>query len=123
MSTVIIEPELYKRVVQAAQETDSTPEIIMSEATKRYLWELHRRKISEESQLYQKLHTQLQSKYLNQFIAMLNGQVVDHDRDFQALHHRVRQNYQHQAVMITLVQETAEITLVRRGFRYENNLP
>ena len=50
---------------------------------------------------------------------MHKGQVVDHDVDFPALRQRVRQQFGRAVVMITLVDEAAEATLVRRGFRWE----
>lgn len=118
MPAIVLEPELYKRVEQAAIESEITTEEIVAEAAKRYLWELNRRKISGESRLYQEQHARLKLEYLGQYIAMFNGQIVDHDLDFEALHDRIRQDYPYQAVMITLVQETAVPTLVRRGFRY-----
>ena len=53
-------------------------------------WELDRWKISEESQIYQRRHAELKAQYLGQYIAMHDGQVVDHDNDFVALRERVR---------------------------------
>lgn len=120
MPAIVLETELYKRVEQAAIESEITTEEIVSEAAKRYLWELNRRKISEESRLYQEQHARLKLEYLGQYVAMFKGQIVDHDLDFEALHDRVRQDYPYEVVMITLVQETAVTTLVRRGFRYGN---
>ena len=39
------------------------------------------RKISEESLAYQQRHAELKAQYLGQYIAMRDGQVVDHDTD------------------------------------------
>ena len=50
---------------------------------------------------------------------MHKGQVVDFDTDFQALRERVRQRFGRAAVMITLVEDVAEPSLIRRGFRGE----
>lgn len=81
--------------------------------------ELDRRKISEESQIYQRRHAELKAEYLGQYIAMHDGQVVDHDSDFVALRQRVRQQFLHTPVMITLVEEVAERPIARHGFRIE----
>ena len=86
-------------------------------------WELDRRKISEESQIYQQRHTELKAQYLGQYIAMCDGQVVDHDMDVTILRQRVRQRFGRKPVMITLVEEGAERPLVRHGFRLEPAKP
>lgn len=82
-------------------------------------WELDRRKISEESQVYQQRHAELRAQYLGRYIAMHDGQVVDHDNDFVALRQRVHQQFGHSPVMITLVAEAVVRPLVRSGFRME----
>ncbi len=82
-------------------------------------WELDRHKISEESKIYHQRHAELKDQYLGQYIAMHDGQVVDHDTDFQTLRRRIRQRFGHTPVMITLVEEAAEQILVRHGFRME----
>jgi len=121
MPEIMIEPELYKRIEKAALEQEISTNDIFSEAVRHYLWELNRRKISEETRIYRQQHEQLKAIYLGQYIAMYQGQVVDYDKDFQILHQRVRQQYKQQPVMITLVEETADPVLTRRGFRWGIN--
>jgi hypothetical protein len=92
---------------------------ILAKVVRQYLWELDRRKISEESKIYRQRYAELKAQYLGQYIAMHNGQVVDHDADFLALRQRVHQRFGRTPVMITLVEDVAERTLVRHGFRLE----
>jgi len=80
-------------------------------------WELDRRKVSEESQAYQQRHAELKAQYLGQYIAILDGQVVDHDTDFMALRQRLHQQFRRTPVMITLVEEVAERSIACHGFR------
>ena len=117
MPTVAIEPALYQRVEQAAIESQLSTGEMFTQALRRYLWELDRRKIAEESKAYRRQHAELKGRYLGQYLAMHKGQVIDHDADFQTLRQRVRQRFGRAAVMITLVEEAAEPTLVRQGFR------
>ena len=119
MPTVAVEPELYRRVEEAALEHKASISEILAEAVQRYLWELDRRKISEESKIYRQRHAELKAEYLGQYIAMHNGQVVDHDTDFQTLRQRIRQRFERTPVMITLVEDVAERPLVCHGFRME----
>ena len=113
---LVIEPQLFSRVEQAADEHKIGMDRILTDALRRYLWELDRRKISEESQVYQQRHAELKAQYLGQYIAMHNGQVVDHDMDVTVLRQRVRQRFGRRPVMVTLVEEVAERPIIRRGF-------
>jgi len=122
-SYLVIEPQLYSRIEQAADEHKIDIDQILTQAIRRYLWELDRRKISEESQAYRQRHAELKAEYLGQYIAMHNGQVMDHDTDITALRQRVRQRFGQKPMMITLVEEVAEQPLVRHGFRLESGKP
>jgi len=119
MPTVTVEPELYRRIEEVALEHKAGIGEIFNEAARRYLWELDRRKISEESKIYRQRHAELKAQYLGQYIAVHNGRVVDHDADFETLRHRVRRRFGSTPVMITRVEEIAEQTLIRHGFRME----
>ena len=119
MPTVAIEPALYQRVEQAAIDSQVSTGEMVTQALRRYLWELDRRKIAAERKVYGRQHAELKDRYLGEYIAMHKGQVVDHDVDFPALRQRVRQRFGRTAVMITRVDEAVEATLVRRGFRLE----
>ncbi|MCX6030823.1 MAG: DUF5678 domain-containing protein [Chloroflexi bacterium] len=122
-SHLVIEPQLYSRVEQAADEHKLGIDRILTDALRRYLWELDRRKISEESQTYQQRHAELKAQYLGQYIAMRDGQVVDHDMDVAVLRQHVRQRFGRKPVMIILVEEVAERPLARHGFRLEAARP
>jgi len=123
MSTVFVEPELFKRVQEAALEHKTGVDEILAKAIQSYLWELDRRRISEEGRIYRQRHAELRTRYLGQYIAMHNGQVVDHDADFQELRQRVRNRFGRTPVMMTLVEEFAERPLTRHGFRMETTSP
>jgi Arc/MetJ family transcription regulator len=120
---LVIEPQLYSRVEQAADEHKIGIDRILTDALRRYLWELDRRKISEESQAYQERHAELKAQYLGQYIAMHGGQVVDHDLDVTVLRQRVRQCFGRKPVMVTLVEEVAERPFIRRGFQQQTARP
>ncbi len=121
MSAVVVESELYKRIEEAAREYQTEVSELFAEAIRRYLWELDRQKIARESQIYRQRHAELKAKYLNQYIAMHNGQLVDSDADFSTLRQRIRQRFGHTPVMMTRVEETVEHPMVRHGFRLETH--
>lgn len=115
MPNVTIDPELYQRMQSAGRNT--LPEALVNEAVRRYLWDLDREKISQETSEYRRQHAQIKAAYLGQYIAMRDGQVVDHDADFATLRRRVRQHFGRTPVMMTLVEEQPEVEFTRHGFR------
>jgi len=117
MQTLTVESELYKRVEEAAQEQDASVDDLLTQALRYYLWDLECRKVSEETQRYHQHYQGLKEKYLGQYIAMRNGQVVDHDQDFITLRKRVPKRFGRTPVMITLVEDVVERPLARSGFR------
>ena len=121
MPTVAVESGLYQRLEQVASVQKASPDDVFAEAVRRYLWQLDRRKISEESQIYQQRHAELRPLYLGQFIAMRDGQVVDHDADFAALRGRIWQRYGETPIMIRLVETEIDHPVTRHGFRVEEN--
>ncbi len=119
MPTVTVNPRLYKQLEEAAHIQQSSLDDIADEAFRLYLWEQSRSKIAEESASYRLQHDALKTKYLGEYIAMREGQVVDHDPDFSILYGRIRQRFGQTPVMITRVEKEPETTLTRRGFRIE----
>ena len=117
MPTVVVTPELYRRVEQVSLEQKTSVDEILAQAIRHYLWDTDRRRISEESQFYRQQHADLKTHFLGQYIAMHSGRVVDHDTDLQTLRRRVHERFGRTPVMITLVEDLADPALVRRGFR------
>jgi predicted transcriptional regulator len=119
MPTITVEPEIYEQLEAVAEEKQAKTEQIAEEALKRYLWEQNNQKISRESALYREQHSEIKKQFLGKFIAMHQGQIVDHDSDFQILFKRIRERFGNTAVMITNVEEEPYTILNRKGFRYQ----
>jgi glutamyl-tRNA reductase len=115
----MLEEELYERMKEAAQSQQSDPDALLAEAVRRYLWELRRQQISEETTHYRAQHETLQERFLGQYIAMVEGEVIDHDADFLSLRRRVYEQYGNRPVLMTLVRETAVVPQTRHGFQQE----
>lgn len=68
------------------------------------IWEqTQQRLIAAEMQHYLRQHEQLLTRYRGQYIAMYQGEVVDHDTDEVALSRRVRTRYGETTLLITPV--------------------
>lgn len=61
------------------------------------------RVIDREQQFYNARHAALRERYAGETIAMIDGNVVDHDTDRVALSRRIRHRYGNQPIFITPV--------------------
>jgi hypothetical protein len=62
--------------------------------------------VDREMAAYIALHPTLQEQYLGQHVAILGGQLIDHDDDLEVLSRRIYARYPGQFVWMTAVQET-----------------
>ena len=74
---------------------------------------MQQRLIDVEMQHYLRQHQQLLAHYGGQYIAMLHGEIIDHDLDEVALSRRVRTRYGATTILITpvLPEPIQKITL------------
>ena len=74
-----------------------------------------------EEQAFQSMHPTLIEKYAGQYVAVHNGQLVDHDIDQIALYRRCRQAYTDRFVLIAQIQRSVEETYIFRSPRMLEN--
>jgi hypothetical protein len=77
--------------------------------------------MENEVAAFEKLHPMLVEHYLGEFVAVHQGQVVDHDNDQIALVDRVESAYPDKVVLIRKVQEQLPPPLVFRSPRLERD--
>lgn len=75
--------------------------------------------VVRERQAYIALHPTLLKNYPNQYVAIHNGQLVDHDPSGLALSLRIRQQFPNQFVWIAPVKAQAIEEWVMRSPRFE----
>ncbi len=61
--------------------------------------------IDREMQAYIAMHPRLLQRYRNQYVAIHNGELVDHDKEFDSLLARIDAAYPNQFVWLTKVEE------------------
>jgi hypothetical protein len=104
---------LEEMAVQYGLDADE----LLNQALKSYRRKLEEAKIEAEKQHFLSQHAQIKKVYLNKFVAVHQGQVVDHDESFESLHRRIRQKYGRQAILIRRVEEEPDPPLVMRSPR------
>ena len=118
-ATIILQTDLMEDLERLAEQQHTAPEEVVAIALRRYLRQVQEQKIQQEAEAFRAMHTELAERYLGQVVAIHEGQVVDHDEDFVALHRRIRGRFGRAAVLLRRVGPEAERTLIFRSPRVE----
>jgi len=121
MLMITLSPQLVGELNQMATEQAVPLEQFLRQATRSYLRQLEREKIKAESRAYQAHHAQLLQSHAGQYVAFHHGQMVDSAAEFEPLHHRIRQRFGRQAVLIRQVTPEAERVLTIRSPHLERD--
>ena len=103
MDAIVLEPSLRMTLEQdAAHEANSVNDLI-NEADDDYLRERQQAKIDREIVAYEEMHAELLRDNLDEWVALHNQELVEHDRDRVALDRRLRAWYGRTSVLIRQV--------------------
>ncbi|HET7089982.1 MAG TPA: DUF5678 domain-containing protein [Anaerolineae bacterium] len=105
MSTVVLRDDLHETLKRNARQESRSVDEIVNEAVSLYLRERQRAKLDKEIAAYEAMHAELRQRYLGQWIAVHEQQLVDHDPDGSALYQRIRSRYGKTSVLIRQVRE------------------
>jgi len=73
--------------------------------------------VIREMEAYIALHPALKANYMGQYVAILDGQLIDHDSDPAALYGRIAAHYPDHFVWLTAVEEEPLATVKFRSPR------
>ena len=123
MAAITVQVDLMEEVRHLAEQRRISPEEIFDIALRRYLRDAQEHKIQQEAESFRDMHPELVKQYLGQVVAIHEGQVVDHDADFELLHQRIRQRFGRTAVLLRRVETKPERVLTfhsqhRASFSY-----
>ena len=74
--------------------------------------------VEQEKAAYLRLYPQLKKQYLDQYIAIRGGQLIDHDADYGALFERIDDRYPNEFVWLARVGNEPIGTFVFRSPRF-----
>ncbi len=119
MGTITLSPQLMNELEQVATEQAVKTEELLETAVLAYLRQLGREKIKAEAEAFRAMHPELVKQYMGRYVALHEGEMVDHDEDLQTLHNRIRQRFGRQAVLIRQVTTEPDRVFVMRSPRLE----
>lgn len=105
---------------QIAEDQECTPEALAEQAIQHYLWQETHQKMQEEVEAFGTMEAELLPKYADQYVAIHQGQVVDHDPDQFKLYYRIEEAYPHEPVLIQKVLPEPEAVDVAQSSWFEN---
>ncbi len=123
MSIELKEPTLIKQIEQLASAASQPAEQVLEAAVETYLDELERAAIHDETQTYWAMQAELSRAYPQEYVAIRQGRVVDHDRDPGQLEQRVRAQFGLLPVLIAPAAPAPPRDLRWLGGRLERALP
>lgn len=126
MSTEIlltVPDDIYDQVAQAADKLErNVADLLLETITCTFApppIDPKRAQMNRNVAAYQALHAQLVKNYLGRYVAIYQGQLVDHDTDPIILLQRVRAKYPDQVVLRRKVEPVAEREITVRHPRIE----
>ena len=112
--------ELVEQLEQIAETQSTTPEDLLDKVVSDYLVKAAQEKIRAENEAFEAIHQQLLHKYLDKYVAIHNGEVIDSDTDVRALHLRIRKKFGRTSVLLRqVVREKEQPDLVMRSPKLE----
>ena len=117
MVPIAIRDELIRSAEKVAQEQGTDVASLVNEWVRRELALAREQKIREESGRFRAQHSALQANYLGEYVAMRNGEVLDHGADVHALYLRIRDQFDDEPVLIAPVTESPTPTYHMRSPR------
>lgn len=122
--TLTLPDDLYRQVEQIAQTANRPMQDVLIDSIIQSFPKLHthdkRAVMEQERQAFEAMYAELLKQYEGQYVAIHQGQVVDHDRDQLALLRRRKQNYPEEIVLIAQVTPNSQRVLHFRSPRLIN---
>ena len=119
MTGVDLSPRLFEQVRWIARWQKVSADELTSRALSSYLDRLEWEKLQSEMEAFQAQLPDLLTRYGDQFVALHEGQVIDHDTDLRTLHGRVYARMGSVPVLLQKVTEAPIPDIHVRGPRLE----
>jgi hypothetical protein len=93
MTTITLQPDVAQQVATLASAAATDETEFVDRALRSYLSASQRDQISAEVLAFERLRTELRTRYPDEYVALRGGKVVDHDPDLRTLHVRVNEEF------------------------------
>lgn len=112
---------IYRRIETLARQSQRDVNDVVAEVVARSVRPFpvnsNRETMAREAAAFRRLHPSLVKEFAGRYVAILDGNLVDHDHDPVALLRRVRGNYPGRTVLRRKVEQVPEVILHFRSPR------
>jgi hypothetical protein len=112
---------VYRRIEtlarQSQRDVNDVVADVVSQSVRPFPINANREAMQREAAAFQRLHSSLVKMHSGQYVAILDGNLVDHDIDPIALLRRVREKYPDRTVLRRKVEQAPEVILHFRSPR------
>jgi predicted transcriptional regulator len=119
--TITLPDDVYRQFENAAEASEQDVADVVAEAVAANIPQLavHPRwqEMEREEAAFRAIHKELLVKYRDQYVAIYQGKVVDHDEDFDEIIGRIDETYPDDIVFVSKVSAEPERTLRFRSPR------
>jgi predicted transcriptional regulator len=119
--TITLPDDIYRQFESMAEASEQDVAEVVAEAAAASIPQLdvHPRwqEMEREEAAFKAMHKELMVKYRDQYVAIYQGKVVDHDEDFDEIIGRIDETYPDDIVFISKVSAEPERTLRFRSPR------
>jgi len=119
METISIDPTAAEQISHMADYGKTNVEVIVDRALRTYLTQSRHQKIRVETNAFERQREALLAGYPDQYVAIHESKVIDHDLDLRTLHLRVFKQLGHTPVLLKRVTKEPERDLVFRSPHFE----
>jgi N12 class adenine-specific DNA methylase len=112
MNIIEVPDTLATALEEEARAEGISQAAILEKALKYYRRVMHQRRLEAALNWYITLPDQERSHFTDQFVAVYQNAVVDHDPDRLVLYKRVRERYGDQAVLIIPAEGPSEFSII-----------
>src|SRR3990172_1877017 len=115
MLSVTLKPDVAEQISQIAGESKMETEAVVDTAVRAYLRKRAEEKIRAEQKEFNEQKESLLVKYKGEYVAVHNGEVIDHDPSIGELHRRVHKSLGRIPVLLKKVTDEPDRVLVFRS--------
>jgi hypothetical protein len=124
MKTLVLqEQKLVEELEQVAVQQNTSAETLLNTAVSQFLYNTALRKMQEETKAFERMHNQLVTQFLDQYVAIHNGELIDHDADLLTLRRRIRKHFGRMPILLRQVTPECKLPeIVIRSPRIERRI-
>ena len=114
MMTVTLNDQIERQLTKVARDQAATPDELVEKAIRTYLHAEASQILKRETLAFRALHAELLDKHPGEYVAIHQGQVIDHDPKLGEMYMRIDEQYPDEVILLKQVQtEIERVFMVR----------